>query len=253
MEILLILAVLILAFYVYKNTKVSNYFFSIFFHWSKVYELLNIPEEEFRTFNIGEDYKKLISNNVNDGSPLVYSSLIMSEVYYTDLACFEYYVIPRTWKGYYSWGHIFDQQNKTFFESPNTAYRGVLKGGKNGESFISCGLQKGALSSKVASERKACFWINYSKETSAIQSEQKTLAIIFNEEYLNMGRAHSFKDKIPCDIYLINHQDSEVKKIEIKNGDFHVGIDVQSQQDAQSNPVISELYEYFKKNKVKSN
>jgi hypothetical protein len=250
---LLTIIVAILAIYVYRNLVISNYFFSIFFYWSKVYELFGISEEEYKTFEIGVDYKKLISNNVNEWGPLLDDK---------GIACFEYYIIPRAVKGSYSYGHLFDQQNKTFFETPNTIYRGVLKGkSKDGENVsISCGFGKGALSAKVAVNRKSCLWIHYSKETSTTRLIQKTLVILFNEDCLNMRNAHSFNGKIQHDIYLIEYQEgseSKVKKVEVNKDDlkvkdnFHLCINVQSQQDAQSNPVIRELYKYFNNNSKK--
>jgi hypothetical protein len=250
---LLVVVIAILVIYVYRNLMISNYFFSIFFYWSKVYELFNISEEEYKTLNLNGDYIKLISNNINEHGPLMCDG---------EMACFEYYIIPRAVKGQYSYGHIFDQQNKSFFESPNTIYRGVLKGKSKdgGNVSISCGFNKGALSAKIAVNSKSCFWINYSKETSTIQDEQKTLVILFNEDYLNMRNADSFDEKILHDIYLIEYQEgseSKVIKIEANKDDlnvidsFHLCVNVQSQQDAQSNPVLRELRKYFNSNSKK--
>jgi hypothetical protein len=251
---LLTIIVIVLVIYIYRNLRVSNYFFSVFFDWVTVYKLFEIKEEEYKTFNVGDDYKKLTSNNVNYGS--------YSLMHDKGVACFEYYVMPKAVKGQYSWSHIYDQQNKTFFESPNTMYKEVLKsGGKNREnaSAISCGFEKGAINT-VTPNRKSCFWITYRKEIPDSVSEYKTLVIIFNEEYLNIRNAQSFNDKILFDVYLIEHQDSEknhfeaipkVKKIEVKEGDFSVNIHVQSQQDAETNPLTLPLYRYFKEQKVK--
>jgi len=201
--------VIFIAVYVYRNLRVSNYFVQVHLDWEEIPKFFGIQEKWFGATDLEDAFKE------------------------KGVAYFEYYVIPEAFKGSFSSSNIFDQQSKTFSESPSTAYK-LLKG-KNevGNNFSVTG---GFL--RLAPNKKSCFWINYHEEIIPLEFLSKTIVILFDEKYLNIKNAHSVvPQEIPFKVHLIESKDdpdipfkntSETIELDIDDSNFSLWINQQS-------------------------
>ena len=89
-----------------------------------MFDLLNVPKNIRANLKVGKDYSNRESDSTEGGYPI-------NQVE----ANFEYYIVPKATKGQYQFSSIFDQQLKTFSESPNVIYRNVLNGNSKIEAL----------------------------------------------------------------------------------------------------------------------
>lgn len=219
---ILTVAVIILAIYVYRNLRVSNYFFQISLEWQKISKLLGLQEGWREGAEIEDNFKE------------------------RGVAHFEYYIIPKAMQKPFQSSHIFDQQTKTFSESPSTIHH-LLKGrNKVGNNFfVTCGF------SKVTHNKKSCFWVDYREEVSELQSEDKTIVALFDEKYLNIKNTNvQASQKIPFEAYLIkakrgpdifNKTIPETEKLKTDDSGFGIEITPQSDIEKRGVPFWEEL------------
>lgn len=214
--------------------KAGNYFLSIGFTWTDIFKILEIPENEWSYYKINEKYKYQ-SVNANDPEGLGMNSID---------ALFEFYILPNSIRnGDHSYSTIYDQQLGRFFETPNINYGQVLKDTReNSDNQISC------LFSTSMADAKAGFAISSYLERENIILN-KTLVILFDDNYLNLQDAHLTWGNIFFKTYELSYDekwDCKIKESSINPALLFVNIGIQSQEDAQSCPLQGNFNEYFR-------
>jgi len=233
MNLVFFLAIVVVVLAIYRNRSLSSYFILISFDWFTVYELFGISDEECKTFEVNKNYYVSSGVSVTDGNR----------------ANFEYYITPKAIRGPYPCSIIFDQQQKTFHESPHADYRDVITGktATGHKTAISCGFAAHMLDGK-----KAGFWIQYRKDISDFKMEMKTLVLVFDDKFLELTDAHSrHGNLIPREVYLLEYKnadyhsvgDVKTEKMTVKQDDFWLQTNIQSTLDM--GPFVSEIADIF--------